>query len=443
MKSTCKSFRKCWAGSSPDDLRIIYYLVGMRKNLFLLCLMVAGTFQVFAMKKAFFIGNSYTYVNNLPDMISRLVSASGDSLYYASSAPGGYTLQGHSTLPATLNGIASGDWDFVILQEQSQIPSFPQSQVEQDMYPYAVFLDSLVHAAGPCTRTVFFMTWGRKYGDASNCASWPPVCTYAGMQEQLRYSYLHIADSVGAVVAPVGVSFSNSISADSTLDLYQGDFSHPNVAGTYLAACTFYATLYRRSPVGNPYISSLSPNTAAILQQIAASTVLDSLGNWFIGKRAEFSYTLNGLNAQFSSIAGSSFTHSWSFGGTSPDPSYSFPAPGNYTVTHIVCDSCGCDSATQGIQAGMISVPEILWQQNITLSPVPLQKKYLLKIQGLSPETSLQMTIFSLAGSRISEYHIPPEGSLVIDYSPWRSGIYVLNLRDEKGAVKYLKMLVE
>ena len=97
-------------------------------------------------KKVLFLGNSYTGVNNLPQMIANVALSVGDSLIFDSNTPGGYTLQGHSTNTTSLSKIAVGDWDFVVLQEQSQLPSFPDGQVQSSVFPFARALDlSLIH----------------------------------------------------------------------------------------------------------------------------------------------------------------------------------------------------------------------------------------------------------------------------------------------------------
>ena len=116
-------------------------------------------------KRALFLGNSYTGVNNLPQMVADVTTSTGDTLLFDSNTPGGYTLQGHSTNATSLAKIALSDWDYVVLQEQSQFPSFPISQVETDIFPYAHFLDSIINAENPCVETVFYMTWGRKNGE--------------------------------------------------------------------------------------------------------------------------------------------------------------------------------------------------------------------------------------------------------------------------------------
>jgi hypothetical protein len=47
-------------------------------------------------------------------------------------------------------------------------------------------------AADSCTETVFYMTWGHQNGDPPNCAAYPQICTYSGMQDRLTQSYIEM-----------------------------------------------------------------------------------------------------------------------------------------------------------------------------------------------------------------------------------------------------------
>ena len=78
-------------------------------------------------KNILFLGNSYTYFNDLPGMVRSLASAAGFSASVTSIAPGGQTLGGHVT--SSIGTINSGDWDVVVIQDQSQRPSFPEGYV--------------------------------------------------------------------------------------------------------------------------------------------------------------------------------------------------------------------------------------------------------------------------------------------------------------------------
>ena len=234
-------------------------------------------------KRVLFLGNSYTYVNNLPNLIDQLAISAGNDLIYDSNTPGGYTFQGHSTNATSLNKIASNQWDYVVLQEQSQIPSFPPSQVATDCYPYAAILNDSILSNNPCTEPLFYMTWGRKNGDASNCAFYPPLCTYAGMQDRLKTSYMELATNNNASVAPVGVAWEMVRNLYPSIELYSPDESHPSLAGSYLAACVFYSSIFRETSLGLSYTAGLDSLSVYRLQDIASSTVLDSLSWWQIG----------------------------------------------------------------------------------------------------------------------------------------------------------------
>ena len=83
-------------------------------------------------KHVLFLGNSYTYVNNLPQMLADMALSTGDTLIFDSNLPGGYTLNGHSTNPTSQPKILQGGFDYVVLQEKSQLPAFPLNQVMTD-----------------------------------------------------------------------------------------------------------------------------------------------------------------------------------------------------------------------------------------------------------------------------------------------------------------------
>jgi hypothetical protein len=70
-------------------------------------------------KRVLFLGNSYTYANDLPQLLADIANSTGKTLIFDMNAPGGYYLGEHLTNPTSLAKIASGNWDNVVLQEQS------------------------------------------------------------------------------------------------------------------------------------------------------------------------------------------------------------------------------------------------------------------------------------------------------------------------------------
>lgn len=76
----------------------------MKKSFFLLLILPLLSFGQLK-KEVLFIGNSYTYYNNLPDLVNEIALSFGDTLVHDSSTPGGSNFNAHSTNTQTLNKI--------------------------------------------------------------------------------------------------------------------------------------------------------------------------------------------------------------------------------------------------------------------------------------------------------------------------------------------------
>jgi len=209
-----------------------------------------------------FIGNSYTAGNNLPALVAALADAAGErKIKTDRSVHGGFTFQKHFEKGEAVEKIRRRKWDVVVLQEQSQMPCVDPEL----MHRFARKLHAEIDKQG--AKTVFFLTWARRH---------IPL-----MQEGLNSAYFAIAEQLDAEVAPVGMAWKNALAADAQLVLHRDDRSHPNPAGSYLAACVFYATLLQKSPVGLPAelggggktLVKLDAKLAGQLQQIAWRTV--------------------------------------------------------------------------------------------------------------------------------------------------------------------------
>jgi hypothetical protein len=259
-------------------------LKNMRTLTILLCALCCFTTTAqTSTKRAFFVGNSYTAWYSLPETLRVLARTTGDTLYYDSNLVGGYSLQEHFAHETTRQKIMQGNWDYVVLQEQSQRPSNPIAMVESQVFPYAKKLDSLIKAHNRCAKTVLYMTWGRKNGDATRCADWPVVCTYMGMDSLTRLRYQMLADTLKADVSPVGAVWRYIREHYPHIELFHTDESHPTPSGIYAAACAFYATIYRKDPLmitHNYYLTALH---AQQMRMAASVVVYNQLNYWKIG----------------------------------------------------------------------------------------------------------------------------------------------------------------
>jgi hypothetical protein len=321
-------------------------------------------------KEVLFIGNSYTYVNDLPNLVKEIALSFGDTLIHDSSTPGGANFNGHSSSAQTLAKINQQQWDYVVLQAQSQELSFSPFQVASDSYPYAEILVDSIFANSSCTEPLFFMTWGRKYGDQSNCQFYPPVCTYLGMQQRLRENYLDMSFLHNASCSPVGMAWKKFIEIDSTLNLYSSDNSHPSIYGSYLAACTFYSSIFKKSAVGSTYWpNAIDSASAYILQQIGSSTVLDSLGVWNVFN-ADFGFQQYNDSISFTNLSSNYESVFWDFGdgitSTDENPTHKYTLNGSYTVilTAITNTACIQDTLTISITVNINTVIDELKAPN-------------------------------------------------------------------------------
>lgn len=404
---------------------------------FLLCFFIGMT-TIFGQttKRAFFIGNSYTYFNTMPAIVNSLANANGDTLIHASSTPGGAQLVQHVTNNNTLNGIRQGNWDFVVIQEQSQKPSFAPTQVANDVLPYATELNDSILANNPCAETVFFMTWGRKNGDQNNCQFYPPVCTYEGMQERLRSSYLLMTNQNQGICSPVGAAWKVVRDSFPMIELYTPDESHPSYAGSYLAACTFYASLFQKSPVGLNFYGNLSAADAQALQSVAAMVVLDSLPNWSIGAytiNADFMATTILDTVFFNNTSNFSYSYQWDFGdatlpSTVTNPLHIYTAPGNYSVTLIASDSCGnSDTTVQNISitatTNLEKTKKI--EKNIKIHPNPTNNYITIDYN----EKIEEVRIFNSLGSEVFSQKNMKIGKNVIHLNTYTRGVYYIQLK--------------
>ncbi len=209
--------------------------------------------------RVLFIGNSYTYVNDLPLLTRDLATAAGKRTEVNMAALGGADLVKLFQNAEVIAKIREGCWDDVVLQDQSELGGYindPQKYNAESFYWAVRAFHNEIRAAG--AKTILFVTWERR--------------DHPVRQDLLYAAYRKMADETGARVAPVGQAWDRAFQERPKVRLHLEDQSHPSLAGSYLAACVFYAVLYGKSPAGLPP-EGLPAELAAFLQNIAWSTV--------------------------------------------------------------------------------------------------------------------------------------------------------------------------
>jgi hypothetical protein len=244
----------------------------MRPFLFatlLLAALAAGAkpavIAVYEPKHVLFIGNSFSLYNNgiythLREFARAADPEGAKSQTFRLLAISAASLKDHAGgMPAIL---AQRKWDMVVLQGNSSEPLTEEKARAEVFREFARRFDREIRASG--ARTAFFMTWA--YQDKP------------AMTTPLAEGYEAIGNELQALVVPVGLAFARSIKDRPALVLHVKDKQHPTLAGTYLAAATFYAALYGKSPAGSPYTAELDPEVAKYLQGIAWETVKEYYG---------------------------------------------------------------------------------------------------------------------------------------------------------------------
>jgi len=398
-----------------------------RFRIFSFLMFIGFAVQVFAQsKRVLFLGNSYTAVNNLPLLVKNIALSTNDTLIVDSNTPGGYTFQLHTTNTTSQSKLTAGNWDFVVLQEQSQLPSFPDDQVAVEVFPYARILDSIINQYSPCAETVFYRTWGRKVGDASNCGVWPPVCTYEGMDSLLHMRYMQMATDNNALVSPVGVVWKYLKIMHPEIELYATDGSHPSAAGSYAAACSFYSVILRKNPVAITYDFGLTDTVARSIKQAVKLLVYDSLSNWFVGKYdpvARFEYSMIDNTASFLNQSSSAYAYFWDFGdgatSTEFQPEHTYAMSGVYTLS-LIASRCGYADTLQT----QINV-NVLQDNQIVCFPNPVQSNFVIRTN--STLTGMTYCLYNSSGQLVSK------GTLKTNYTFVQTinlpqGMYVLKI---------------
>lgn len=218
--------------------------------------------------RVLFIGNSYTYFNDLPAMIATLGATGAGTpsrprIEVESVTEGGATVQRHWEAMRQ-DRVRMGPWSAVVLQGQSVEPIAAFTGFNTYVGRFA----GVITEAG--ARAVLFATWARRSGDVLYAEPWSGG-DFAAMSARLDGAYRRAAMNHGAEVAPVGARWALALTEQPSLGLYDADGSHPSLAGSYLAACVLYRTLTGVAVSdAAPVPSGLAPGDAALLRAVAA-----------------------------------------------------------------------------------------------------------------------------------------------------------------------------
>jgi hypothetical protein len=228
-----------------------------------------------------FIGNSYTATNSLPTILQEIAVNAGYARPVVESvAPGGYTFEEHLNSSATRSMISDQHWDVVVMQEQSETPSAAQTMPGvKDLFLGGFDgLYNLVAASNPQARVTLFETWARSadcWTSGTANPAWDGENPF-DMLQRLKAGYEQAAQSVAAQggppveIARVGELWDINYRSQNPIELYASDGSHPDFAGSYLAALDIFSTIYGQVPKTLKYRGTLGKDEAAVLLDLVS-----------------------------------------------------------------------------------------------------------------------------------------------------------------------------
>lgn len=213
-------------------------------------------------KNILFIGNSKTYYNNLPRKVYNLARLDGSAdipnLNYAVVTKGGKTLEWFYEERATYKTtLLSNKWDYVVLQEQTG-----NALNDSNLDKFKDGANSLItylkqnNVIDQNTTIIYHATWV-KAKESSSATSTYDISKLKEDQDKTNEHYRAVRDYVEQqtnIKGKIAYSGSNFISAMENLNMKKSDLylvnesgasaQHPTNAGSYLAACTIYETMF-------------------------------------------------------------------------------------------------------------------------------------------------------------------------------------------------------
>ncbi len=377
--------------------------------------------------RVLFIGNSFTYMNDVPGLTKGLADAAGFPFAFQMWAPGGISVgdvaQGtsaHMNNPVVFDMIRGTHWDYVSLQDnQGRFiyggGRFPDTAVSKVIAGHKKIRDS-VRFYSSCAQMLWFAGWGPQSG-------YPPYAsTGFGLIDNIYQNYLYLQDSLGHTIVPIGKAWVRGTDSLPSSDLWGPDSVHESLGGAYLTAATIFCSIYRIDPTNINFTGGLDSSVARMYRKIAFKTVSDSfLSDAPIVNTPTITFTAGTLTTTISSA----YTfYRWYRNGVLFDS-------GTSNIEHVtIVDGCyqvevtttrGCTYRSIETCASIPNSIEQVNNSTITLQPIPAHDQLMINLGTLNEAT---LSITDLSGRELIRKNLTGQSNN-IDVSQMPGGIYL------------------
>jgi len=223
-----------------------------------------------------FVGNSFTYYYNMPQMVQAMSKGKNIFIKTRQSTVGGSSLKDHweetrGTKTRTL--LNKYKWDFVVFNNHSLVTINDYD----NFVKYTKLFSELVKRQG--AKPILIMTW--------------PYLSNPLMQEHISKSYIDIGHKLNTLVLPIGDIFVKARKLRPDINFYADD-KHPAEKFTYLNALIFYKSFTQNSLDEIPhrlvtkdvygektYLSFLSVEMSLFLKQLVEESNVTAANKYY------------------------------------------------------------------------------------------------------------------------------------------------------------------
>ena len=189
--------------------------------------------------KILFIGNSYTYFNDMPKTLERICRENGFELTTDSVTKGGYSfahfLSAENEYGVRVRDLLSREkYDYVVLQEQSLRPAYSRDTFIECLGGLLPLIKE--NGATP----LLYETWGRANGAE---ALKERNDTHETMHAKIKEGYEQAGEKYGVKVIHAGDRLHEAYLRGEAV--YNEDGSHPSPLGSEIVAREFFRELFK------------------------------------------------------------------------------------------------------------------------------------------------------------------------------------------------------
>jgi hypothetical protein len=395
------------------------------------CLIANVAFAVGDTTKVLFIGNSFTFVEDVPGLVKGLSDKAGHPFSFFMHAPGGISVgdvgQGtdaHMNNPIVYDAIRASNWDFVVIQDnQGRFVDgggiFPSPNASKVIEGHLKLRDSIRRYL-PCARTLWFSGWAWKDG-------YTGLGTGEDLIRNIYENYRVLNDTAHEIIVPIGSAWLYAMQALPAVDLWSADRAHQSLAGSYVTASTIYSSIFRKDPENIPFDGGLDTAVARQLRKLGYRAVIDSFTNSGLNN---FVPVVTQSGTQLVATAGGGFYEWYKNGVLLAGNANTITISGNGTY-QVIVRNLNCTSRSMAIVVGNASgVGAVAVRNDISLFPNPVQNDLTIKLKGNQGEL-LSMTISDATGSVVHRQSFRQATTVAFHQLP--AGVYFVSISGDNG----------